>query len=255
MEREQTVNNAFYDDLGTKWHEETAHPIALLRAENALRNPWIADVIEKRLGTQQKILDIGCGGGLLTNALAKRGHTVSGIDLSASSLDIAKQADSTASVRYTLASADALPYPAETFDVVCAMDLLEHVDNPENVIAEASRVLKKNGLFFFHTFSRNLLSWFLVIKGVEWAVPNTPPRMHVYSLFLNPQEVELFCQKNSLAVEQILGVNPDFTCKAFWRMLFRRRIDPDFRFVFTKSLKTGYSGFARKPSTKGLDSL
>ncbi|HSX12154.1 MAG TPA: bifunctional 2-polyprenyl-6-hydroxyphenol methylase/3-demethylubiquinol 3-O-methyltransferase UbiG [Rhabdochlamydiaceae bacterium] len=248
MERKKhiPINNAFYDDLEEMWYESHDHPIALLRAENVLRNPWIEKVIEEKIGNCCAVLDVGCGGGFLTNDLAKKGHRVSGIDLSENSLNMARKNDVTNSVQYFLASAYELPFPAETFDVVSAMDLLEHVEKPECVIQEASRVLKKGGLFFFHTFNRNWTSYFIVIKGVEWCFSNHPPRMHVYPLFIKPQELERMCSCHQLEVEEILGIRPDFKTVSFWKMVFTRKVDPEFRFVFTPSLKTSYSGFAKK---------
>ena len=159
---EERINNDFYEELGDGWYTATDHPIALLRAENKVRVPWILSEI----GPRKTVLDIGCGAGILTNALAEKGHTVHGIDLSERSLQVAKTRDATQSVVYKQASGYSLPYPAQTFDVVCAMDLLEHVEEPQKIIAEASRVLKPNGLFFFHTFNRNLLSYLLIIKAV-----------------------------------------------------------------------------------------
>lgn len=240
------INNAFYDDLQDMWNDSHDHPIALLRAENALRNPWIAKVIEEKFGKACSVLDVGCGGGFLTNYLAKKGHHVSGIDLSEKSLTIAKKGDSTKSVQYKLASAYELPFADESFDVVCAMDLLEHVEKPELVIKEASRVLKKGGLFFFHTFNRNLLSYLVVIKGVEWCFSNTPSNMHVYPLFIKPNELSAMCSRNQMNVEALIGLNPDYKRSSFWKMVFKRKVDSKFRFVFTPSLKTSYSGFAQK---------
>jgi len=239
------INNGFYDTLGTDWQDATAHPIALLRAENALRNPWIATVIEEKFSGSSAVLDIGCGAGFLTNYLAQKGHQVSGIDLSEKSLEVAKKNDQTANVAYAQASAYALPYPDQNFDVVSAMDLLEHVEHPEKVISEAGRVLKKGGLFFFHTFSRNFLSWLVVIKGVEWAVRNTPSNMHVLPLFINPSEMEAMCRGYQLEVKQFKGCRPECS-KAFWKMLFTRKVPADLHFTFTNSLTTGYSGYAVK---------
>lgn len=248
MERKKhlPINNAFYDDLHEMWYESNDHPIALLRAENALRNPWIEKVIEEKIGKTCSILDVGCGGGFLTNYLAKKGHQVFGIDLSEKSLEIAKTSDTTESIHYALASAYELPFPDESFDVVSAMDLLEHVEKPELVIKEASRVLKKGGLFFFHTFNRNWTSYFIVIKGVEWCFSNAPPNMHIYPLFLKPAELDEMCERNQMKVETFLGVRPDFSNASFWKMVFRRKVDPHFRFRFTRSLKMGYSGYAQK---------
>jgi 2-polyprenyl-6-hydroxyphenyl methylase/3-demethylubiquinone-9 3-methyltransferase len=239
--RKKTINNSFYDQLGEDWYSGVDHPIALLRAENALRIPWIA----KTISPLSCVLDIGCGAGFLTNALAQAGHRVSGIDLSQKSLEIAERHDSTRSVDYREASAYTLPYLDETFDAVCAMDVLEHVEDPRRLIEEASRVLKPKGLFFFHTFNRNLLSYLLVIKGVDWCVPNAPKNMHVYHLFIKPKELEEMCETNRLAFQALLGFEPRFS-KPLWKMVLQRRVPPDFSFKFSISLKTGYCGFAKK---------
>ena len=249
MERKKShriINNSFYEVLGDKWYEETAHPIAILRAENRLRNPWISEIIDQQFSKKISFLDIGCGAGFLTNYLSLNGHEVHGLDISQSSIEIGRKQDRTKKVNYRVGSAYSLPYKNESFDAVAAMDLLEHVEEPEKVISEASRVLKKGGLFFFHTFSRNLLSYLLVIKGVDLFVPSAPPNMHVYSLFLNPREVKKLCLNSHMQVEKIIGVKPDFASSSFWKMVFCRKIDENFRFAFTPSLLTGYSGYALK---------
>ncbi len=233
------INNFFYDELQDKWHEASDHPIALLRAENSLRNPWIASSIPPA----SKVLDIGCGAGFLTHHLGEKGHTVFGVDLSLSSLEMAKKRDPSGT--YLQANAMELPFDAESFDVVSAMDLLEHVEDPLAVIREAGRVLRPGGLFFFHTFNRTWLSYILVIKGVEWVVKNTPKNMHVYSLFITPQEISKMCQKAGLSTVEIKGVRPKVKL-AFWKMVFTRTVPDDFEFEFTPSLRTGYSGYSRK---------
>lgn len=248
MERKKRIpiNNTFYDDLHEKWHNAKDHPVALLRAENNLRNPWIHKILHHHFPQGGKVLDIGCGGGFLTNFLAKQGYETCGIDLSHQSIEIAKHLDETKKVVYQRASAYELPFDKETFSAVCAMDLLEHVENPALVIKEAARVLKKDGLFFFHTFNRNLASYFMVIKGVEWCFLNAPANMHVYPLFIKPKELQRICENQGLKVFEINGVRPDFSQKAFWKMVFQRRVEEDFRFIFTPSLKTGYCGYAKK---------
>ncbi len=240
-----SINNAFYDELHEQWYTQSSHPIALLRAENAVRNPWISQEIQNRFKTPITLLDVGCGGGLLTNALAKEGHAVTGIDLSEPSLSIAKKHDATKNTQYIKADAYQLPFEAGAFDVVCAMDILEHVEHPATLIQEASRVLKSGGLFFFHTFNRNLFSYFFVIKGVEWCVKNTPKRMHVYSLFIKPQELRLLCERQGLYIETLRGLHPRFS-SSFFRLLLTRTMPPDFSFCFSKNLLTGYCGIAKK---------
>ncbi len=240
-----SINNAFYDDLGTMWYESDNHPIALLRAENALRNPWIAETVHEKIKGPATVLDIGCGGGFLTNFLASKGHKVHGIDLSTSSLKIAKENDKTGTVVYQMANAYSLPYPSGAFDAVSAMDIIEHVEHPEKLIREAARVLKPFGLFFFHTFNRNPLSYLLVIKAVEWLVPNSPPNIHVYPLFVKPDELSGICEKNHLAIEEIKGVLPNID-RHFWKSLCKRKVEKEFSFSFCKSLLVGYSGYCIK---------
>lgn len=249
MERhsKKAINNDFYDELGDGWYSEINHPIALLRAENAVRIPWVA----KNLSPQSSLLDIGCGGGILTNAIAKLGHKVTGIDVSEKSLEIARQSDETRSVHYAAATAYSLPFSDNTFDAVSAMDLLEHVESPHLVIAEASRVLKPKGLFFFHTFNRNLLSYLLIIKGVDWFVPNAPKNMHVYPLFIKPKELEEMCETYRLRIASLHGFRPVFST-ALFKMAFQKRVPPDLSFRFCRSLKTGYCGYARKRGSLSL---
>ena len=167
------INNTFYDEMGEAWYQATNHPVALLRSENRARIPWIQT--ELRCHFQEKIsfLDIGCGAGLLTNALAKEGHQVTGIDLSPKSLEIAKKYDETKGVSYLLADAYSLPFEEGAFDVAAALDVLEHVEEPWRLLREASRILKPGGVFFFHTFNRNFLSYLLIIKGLGNIIKRT----------------------------------------------------------------------------------
>lgn len=241
------INNDFYDTLHDDWYSASDHPIALLRAENAVRVPWIIQEIREKIkGKTVDLLDVGCGGGFLTNALALEGHNVTGIDLSPSSLEIAKKYDRTGKVRYLEADAYTLPFENESFDVVCAMDILEHVTEPERLIREASRLLRPGGLFFFHTFNRNPLSYLLIIKGVDWFVPNAPKNMHVYPLFIKPQELTQLIHNHGLKDEKLLGFVPDFLTGSFWKLLVTRRVPADFKFKFCRDLTTGYCGFAIK---------
>jgi 2-polyprenyl-6-hydroxyphenyl methylase/3-demethylubiquinone-9 3-methyltransferase len=242
------VNNEIYEALGDRWYDAEDDPVALLRAESNLRNPWVAEEIAGTLGASGRaVLDIGCGGGFLANHLASRGHRVTGLDASRDALAVAARHDRTGSVHYQHGDAFALPFAEASFDVVCAMDFLEHVERPERVIAEAARVLKPSGLFFFHTFNRNVLSWLIVIKGVEWFVRNTPRDMHVLRLFLTPEEVSASCHGHGLEVLRIRGTRPKLGW-SFWRMLVTRRVPKEFCFTFTNSTRLGFSGMARKPA-------
>lgn len=245
--RDKTIiNNDFYEELKEDWYTAEDHPIALLRAENAVRAPWVDKQIKNHFGKPMRVLDIGCGAGFLSNFLAMQGHHVTGIDLSKSSLEVAKKHDSTRKTHYLCADAYQLPFDGASFDVVCAMDILEHVDRPEQLIHEAARVLKPNGQFYFHTFNRTFLSYLIVIKGVDWFVRNAPKNMHVYDLFISPEELKRLCTKENLQIASLSGFVPQVGTKAFWNMLFKGTIQSDFCFKFVKSLSTGYCGFALK---------
>jgi 2-polyprenyl-6-hydroxyphenyl methylase/3-demethylubiquinone-9 3-methyltransferase len=240
------VNNAIYGELGARWYEAKDDPVALLRAEARHRNPWVAEQIASVFGSRAcNVLDIGCGAGFLSNYLAARGHHVIGLDLADDSLAVAARHDPTGSVDYQHGDALSLPYIDGTFDVVCAMDFLEHVEEPERAVAEAARVLVPGGLFFFHTFNRNWLSWLVVIKAVEWFVHNVPHDMHVLRLFLKPEELAALCHAHGLEPIQMLGSRPCFDLPLA-RLLATGAVGDDFRFTFTRSTRLAYTGYARR---------
>lgn len=242
------MNNELYHALGDRWYGAQNDPVALLRAESRLRNPWLAQKIKDTFGDARcQVLNVGCGGGFLSNYLGQLGYEVTGLDASLDALRVATEHDPTSSVRYIQGDALKLPFADASFDVVCAMDFLEHVEDPERAIAEAARVLKPSGIFFFHTFNRNFLSWLVIIKGVEWFVQNTPPNLHVLRLFVRPAELARFCMKHGLGSIELRGVRPRFGLP-FWRMLLTRSVPLDFSFVFTRGTPLGFSGFARKPA-------
>jgi len=243
MATPQAVNNDFYDDLGGRWLNAQDDPVALLRAEGVAKQAWVEKQLLERLGSSpRRILDVGCGAGFLTRHLAQIGHQVEGLDYSLNSLRTAGTQPSSA--RYHRGDALRLPFQDGAFDVVCAMDFLEHVEDPQAVIAEAARVLRPGGLFFFHTFNRNFLSWLIIIKGLEWFVRNTPRHMHVLRLFIKPIELEAYCLLAGMKTRAWTGVRPDVLRPAFWRMLRTGVVPADFHFVLTPSLRLSYLGVA-----------
>jgi 2-polyprenyl-6-hydroxyphenyl methylase/3-demethylubiquinone-9 3-methyltransferase len=246
--KRKKINNSIYENLGDKWYLAKDDPIALLREESKFRNPWILESIQKHNKSHKSshILDLGCGGGFLSNFLSKKGYKVTGLDLAEDALKVARQFDQTKNVNYIQGSAYHLPFKEGTFDIVCAMDFLEHVEFPQKIIKEISRVLKPGGQFFFYTFNRNILSWLFVIKGVEWILKKTPENLHVYHLFIKPEELEHYCKNNKLLVQTFKGVGPKILHRKFFKFILKREVPQDFPFTFKKSLCLGYLGHALK---------
>jgi 2-polyprenyl-6-hydroxyphenyl methylase/3-demethylubiquinone-9 3-methyltransferase len=244
--RTSWVNNDIYDHFGERWYTARDDPIALLRAEARARNPWIASGIRQAFPSNDvKVLDIGCGGGFLSNYLAKAGFTVIGLDAAAESLTIARRHDATGRACYVRGDAYRLPYADGAFQAACAMDFLEHVDEPGSALAEAARILRPGGLFFFATFNRNFISWLFGIKGVEWFVKNTPPHLHELSYFIKPVELRAMCEESGLRVKELRGFVPRFN-RAFWRLLVTGVVADDFSFQFVRNTLIGYIGMAER---------
>jgi len=243
----RSVNNAVYDDLGEIWYEAKDNPIALLRALSSLIIPWVAEEINFAFRSQSvRVLDVGCGAGFLSNALSLHDHEVTGIDLSQPSIDVAARHDTTGRVRYVYGDAARLPFDTASFDVVTAMDFLEHIEDAGAVIGEAARVLVPGGLFLWHTMNRNLLSWLVCIKGVELFFRNIPPDTHVLRLFRKPKELRAFCEAHSLTVREVRGIRPVFGLRAFISFLATGTVHNDFACRFMRSTAITYAGVASK---------
>jgi len=248
MAKKLEIDNDFYNDLGEKWFEGDDHPIALLRQEQTAKNTWVKTKLESFFGEKKlKVLDVACGGGFLAKELYKSGHDVIGIDKSETTIKSARDKWGVKD-RLSFKEADAynLPFESDSFDVVCAMDFLEHVYKPEKVIKEISRVLKPGGQFFFHTFNRNPISNFLAADLIKICFKGKQPQIHIKELFIKPKELETYCESSNLKVESFFGLSPKFLSKYFWYSLFTRRVHPKFEFVLKKSCLISYLGNAKK---------
>ncbi len=247
MQKNTLIDNDLYNTLGERWYTAFDDPVAVLRAESRVKAPWVIQKIKSHFPQFPSLshLDVGCGAGFLSNHLAEQGLQVTGLDMSETSLKIAGLHDATQSVRYVQGDAYQLPFPNETFDVVSAMDFLEHVEDPARAVAEMSRVLKPGGLFFFHTFNRNWLAHLVIIKLVEFLVKNTPKNMHVIELFITPEELTKMCESTNLQVQEMIGIRPLFSTLTA-KSLLTGIVPENFSFKLTPSLKLSYMGFAQK---------
>lgn len=245
MERNLEIDNSIYDQYGERWYSAYDDPVALLRAENRAKFPWILNKLRTLCDHKGAILDVGCGGGFLSNELARQGYSVTGVDVSPESLKVAEAHDVTRTVKYEVADAFELPYPDASFDALTAMDFLEHVDRPELVIKEFSRVLKPGGLFFFHTFNRNPVAWLVVIKLLEWFIKNTPKNMHVIRLFIKPKELEEYARKAGMKVMSMVGIRPVLS-SIDWNMVRTGIVSPKMEFTLTRRTLLSYMGVAIK---------
>ncbi len=245
METDRQIDNSIYDAYGERWYTAYDDPVALLRAENRVKFPWILKKLRAMGPGGERILDVGCGGGFLSNELARHGYTVTGVDVSSESLSVARRHDETGSVLYETADAYQLPYPDGRFDVVTAMDFLEHVEDPGRVIRELSRVLRPGGLFFFHTFNRNPFAHLVVIKLLEWFVKNTPKDMHVIELFIRPDELRAYCAQAGMEVMALPGIRPKLSTIS-WEMIRTGVVAPGLEFTLTQGLLLSYLGVAKK---------
>lgn len=239
------VNNAFYSDLGDAWFEGDHHPIALLRAESRVKIDYTLRTLGSLgLGSGARVLDVACGAGLVAFPLAEAGYSVEGVDLAEGAIaEATARTPEGIDATFRVGDAYALDADDASFDAVLLLDMLEHVDRPADVIAEAARVVRPGGSIVFHTFNRTPLAWLLAIHGFKVVTPGGPPHIHVYDLFIPPRELHGMSQRAGLEVQEILGVHP-VPNGAFWRSVVRRRVDPEFSFAIGGPPWVGYIGHA-----------
>lgn len=174
-------------------------------------NPLRCDYIEQHSdGLKGKsVLDIGCGGGILAEALCQRGATVTGIDMAEMSLKVAKMHlhESKLTIDYRMVTAEAFAEThADQFDIVTCLEMLEHVPDPESIVAAAAKLLKPGGQLFFSTINRNPKSFLLAIVGAEYLLNMVPKGTHDYKKLIKPAELASAVRANGLKVLDVTGM-------------------------------------------------
>jgi 2-polyprenyl-6-hydroxyphenyl methylase/3-demethylubiquinone-9 3-methyltransferase len=174
-------------------------------------NPLRVDYIEQRTGTLagKKVLDIGCGGGILSEAMAHKGAIVTGIDMGEMALKVAKMHlhESELKIDYQMITAEqfAQQNPGE-FDIVTCLEMLEHVPDPASIVAAAAILLKPGGQLFFSTINRNPKAFVLAILGAEYILNMLPKGTHEYKKFIKPSELASAVRANQMEVIDITGM-------------------------------------------------
>ena len=173
-------------------------------------NPLRLDYIEQLSGMDDKtILDVGCGGGILSEGMVKRGATVTGIDLSVKALKVAKLhlLESGLQVDYRKIAIESLAKEQpHHYDVVACMEMLEHVPDPASVVKSCAQLVKPGGWVFFSTLNRNPKSYLFAIIGAEYVLNLLPRGTHDYAKFIKPAELARMARNSNLQGEQLIGM-------------------------------------------------
>ena len=204
-----------FNKIAEEWWDSSGK-FAPLHKINPLRANYISDRVDL---DKKQILDVACGGGLLTEALFKKGGLVSGIDISDVSIHTAKNHAESANidVNYVLGEAEELlPENKERFDVVTCLEAIEHVPDPNQLVKTCSNLCKKDGDIFFSTINRNPKSFLFAIVGAEYILNLLPKGTHEYVKFIKPSELTTMMENNGLVVKELTGMSYNPLTKNYW---------------------------------------
>ena len=207
---------AKFSDLAHRWWD-TESEFKPLHQINPLRLDWINSICPVQ---GLKTVDVGCGGGILTDALARKGAQAMGIDLSTKALRVAQlhalEAD-TANVSYREISAEALAAEAPAqFDMVSCMEMLEHVPDPASIVRACAAMVKPGGWVFFSTLNRNAKSFLFAIVGAEYVLGLLPRGTHEYAKLLRPSELAHYCREAGLDLRSTRGMSYNPLTQRYW---------------------------------------
>jgi 2-polyprenyl-6-hydroxyphenyl methylase/3-demethylubiquinone-9 3-methyltransferase len=256
-----SVDNDLYDRLAASWWDESGF-LHVLAALTPPRFGYMRRVLVEELRLSPvglRVLDVGCGGGLLAEEFARLGCALTGVDPSAESVAAARRHAATQGlpIEYQCALGEALPFADGSFDVVYCCDVLEHVAHLSQVIAETARVLRPGGTYFFDTINRTPQSRLIVIKLLqEWRwTAMMPPRLHDWNMFIRPAELRRELEQHGLVPLGLTGLKPRANPLRMIRALRRRKQGRVSYAEAVREMDVGessdtsvsYIGYARKP--------
>ncbi len=222
-----------FDQGNSQWWDEKG-PLKTLHLINPARMKFIQQHADL---TDKQILDVGCGGGILSESLAKEGAHVTGIDLNKSAINTANShaaKESLENINYHLcATEDYARQHQNSFDIITCMEMLEHVPEPESIIHATSSMLKPGGLIFFATLNRTVPAYIKAVLGAEHILKLLPKGTHDYAKFLKPSELVHSCRQARLEIKALTGLG------------FIPFIE---RAYLSKQLDTNYMLCAKKPT-------
>ncbi|MQR02552.1 bifunctional 2-polyprenyl-6-hydroxyphenol methylase/3-demethylubiquinol 3-O-methyltransferase UbiG [Glaciimonas soli] len=195
-----------FSDIAHRWWDPDAE-FRPLHEINPLRLEWINAAIPL---AGKNVLDVGCGGGILTESMAKKGANVTGIDLSEKALKVADlhSLESGIQVRYEKISAEEFAArEAGQFDLVTCMEMLEHVPDPASIVRACAGLVKPGGKVFFSTLNRNPKAYLFAVLGAEYVLRMLPKGTHDYAKFITPAELAQFARNADLTVNGLKGMS------------------------------------------------
>ncbi|MEO8012796.1 MAG: bifunctional 2-polyprenyl-6-hydroxyphenol methylase/3-demethylubiquinol 3-O-methyltransferase UbiG [Polaromonas sp.] len=207
---------AKFSDLAHRWWDKESE-FRPLHEINPLRLEWIAGLAPL---SGMRVLDVGCGGGILADSMARKGATVLGIDLASKALKVAQLhalEAQTQGVEYREISAEALAAEQPgTFDVVTCMEMLEHVPDPAAVVKACATLVKPGGYVFFSTINRNAKAFLFAIVGAEYVLNMLPRGTHEYAKLIKPSEIARYCRATGLDFVQTKGLEYNPLTRHYW---------------------------------------
>jgi 2-polyprenyl-6-hydroxyphenyl methylase/3-demethylubiquinone-9 3-methyltransferase len=215
-----------FSELAHRWWDPNSE-FKPLHEINPLRLNWIDQLCGGLSG--KTVVDVGCGGGILSESMAAKGATVTGVDMSEKALKVARLHlyESELKVDYKQMPAEELAtQQPETFDVVTCMEMLEHVPDPSSVVAACARLAKPGGWVFFSTINRNPKSYLLAVVGAEYILKLLPRGTHDYAKFIKPAELAHMVRDAGLELQAITGM----TYKPITRV-YRLEADTDVNYL------------------------